>query len=109
MARGRLRRGPGGGVPVGAGAAVGRRGGERALAYAVHRPRRVLAVGLAVAVLGLAVDTQSEVVSDVRELVPQDLQALQDVNTLQKETGVAGEIDVTVRADDITDPRWSPG
>ncbi len=77
---------------------------ERALAHAVHRPRRVLAVGLAVAVLGLAVDTQSEVVSDVRELVPQDLQALQDVNTLQKETGVAGEIDVVVRAKDITDP-----
>ena len=77
---------------------------ERALAHAVHRPRRILAVGFAVAVLGLAVDTQSEVVSDVRELVPQDLQALQDVNTLQKETGVAGEIDVVVRAKDITDP-----
>ena len=77
---------------------------ERALAHAVHRPRRILAVGFAVAVLGLAVDTQSEVVSDVRELVPQDLQALQDVNTLQKESGVAGEIDVVVRAKDITDP-----
>ena len=50
------------------------------------------------------VDTQSEVVSDVRELVPRDLQALKDVNTLQDETGVAGEIDVTVRADDITGP-----
>ena len=49
-------------------------------------------------------DTQSEVVSDVRELVPSDLQALQDVNELQRETGVSGEIDVTVRADDITDP-----
>ena len=35
---------------------------------------------------------------------PQDLQALKDVNALQKETGVSGEIDVTVRADDITDP-----
>ena len=54
---------------------------------------------------GLALDTQSEVVSDVRELVPQDLQALRDVNELQEETGVSGEIDVTVRADDITDPR----
>ena len=39
------------------------------------------------------------------ELVPQDLQALRDVNVLQEETGVSGEIDVTVRADDITDPR----
>jgi predicted RND superfamily exporter protein len=57
-----------------------------------------------VAVVGLALDTQSEVASDVRELVPQDLQALRDVNVLQRETGVSGEIDVTVRADDITDP-----
>ncbi len=79
-------------------------GGERALAYSVDRPRRVLAVGLAVAVLGLAVDTQSEVVSDIQQLVPQDLKALQDVNTLQRETGVAGEIDVTVHADDVTKP-----
>jgi hydrophobe/amphiphile efflux-3 (HAE3) family protein len=76
----------------------------RALGLALSRPRRVLAVGLAVAVVGLALDTQSEVASDVRELVPQDLQALRDVNVLQKETGVSGEIDVTVRADDITDP-----
>lgn len=78
--------------------------GERALAYSMHRPRRVLAVGLAVAVLGLAVDTQSKVISDIQQLVPQDLKALRDVNTLQKETGVAGEIDVTIRAADVTTP-----
>jgi hydrophobe/amphiphile efflux-3 (HAE3) family protein len=77
---------------------------HRALAYSLTRPRRVLAVGLAVAVVGWAVDTQTEVISDVRELVPRDLQALKDVNELQEETGVSGEIDVTVRADDITRP-----
>jgi len=76
----------------------------RALGLALSRPRRVLAIGLVIAVVGLALDTQSEVASDVRELVPQDLQALRDVNVLQDETGVSGEIDVTVRADDITDP-----
>jgi hydrophobe/amphiphile efflux-3 (HAE3) family protein len=76
----------------------------RALGVALTRPKQVLAVGLAMAVAGLALDTQSEVVSDVRELVPQDLQALRDVNVLQAETGVAGEIDVTIRADDVTDP-----
>jgi hypothetical protein len=59
--------------------------GERAVAYAIDRPRRVLAIGLAVAILGFALDTQTEVVSDVRELVPQDLQALKDVNELQRE------------------------
>ena len=67
------------------------------------------ASALVVAVVGLALDTQSEVISDVQQLVPQDLQALRDVNELQKETGIAGEIDVTVRADDITDPRCSAG
>jgi hydrophobe/amphiphile efflux-3 (HAE3) family protein len=76
----------------------------RALGLALQRPRRVLAIGLALAVVGLALDTQSEVVSDIRELVPQDLRALKDVNALQEETGVSGEIDVTVRADEITDP-----
>ena len=76
----------------------------RTLGVALAHPRRVLAVGLVVAVVGIALDTQSEVVSDVRELVPRDLQALRDVNELQEETGVAGEIDVTVRAEDITEP-----
>ena len=77
----------------------------RALGVALARPRRVLAIAAVIAVAGLALDTQSEVVSDVRELVPRDLQALKDVTVLQEETGVAGEIDVTVRADDVTDPK----
>ncbi len=78
---------------------------ERALARSVARPQRVLAVGLVLALAGWAADTQTEVVSDVRELVPSDLEALRDVETLEQETGVAGEIDVTVSADDITRPQ----
>jgi uncharacterized protein len=76
----------------------------RALDYSVRQPRAVLAVGLAVAIVGWAVDSQTKVVSDIRELVPQDLPALRDVKELQKETGVSGEIDVTVHAADITRP-----
>ena len=49
----------------------------RALGVSLTQPKRVLAIGLALAVLGLALDTQSEVVSDVTQLVPQDLQALE--------------------------------
>ena len=75
----------------------------RALGLAI-RGRAGCWPGLAVAVVGLALDTQSEVVSDVRLFVPQDLQALKDVEGTQEETGVSGEIDVTVRADDITEP-----
>jgi predicted RND superfamily exporter protein len=65
----------------------------------------VLAIALAVAVAGLAADTQSKVISDVRELVPGDLPELRDVDALQDETGVSGEIDVSVHARDITDAK----
>jgi uncharacterized protein len=81
-----------------------RRTASSSLATAVERPRRVLAVGLLLAALGWAADTQTRVVSDVTQLVPQNLQALKDVKQLEKATGVSGELDVTVRAKDLTDP-----
>ena len=90
------------------GAAAGDRA-ERALDFALRFPRRVLVVGALIALLGWAADTQTEVVSDVRDLVPRDLQALKDVNVLQESTNVSGEIDVMVTADDLTEPsviRW---
>ena len=97
---------------------VGRRGGSglvrvrgflgrtasAALEMALAQPRRVLAIGLALAVLGWAAETQTELVSDIRQLVPRDLQALKDVNELQRESGVSGEIDVTLRGGDLTTP-----
>ena len=43
-------------------------------------------------------------ISDLRELVPSDLPELQNVDELQEATGVSGEVDVAVRADDLTDP-----
>jgi hydrophobe/amphiphile efflux-3 (HAE3) family protein len=89
--------------------AVARTWPPRAFAFALDNPRRVLAIGAAVAVLGWIADTQTSVVSDVRQLVPQDLQSLKDVNTLQSATGVSGELDVLLRGKDLTDPkvvRW---
>jgi hydrophobe/amphiphile efflux-3 (HAE3) family protein len=86
--------------------------GRRGVDVALVRPRRVLMIGLAVAALGWVADTQTEVISDVRELVPRDLQALQDVNELQEATGVSGEIDVTLSGADLTDPKvieWMTG
>ncbi|MGH2950053.1 MAG: MMPL family transporter, partial [Solirubrobacteraceae bacterium] len=76
---------------------------------ALRRPGRVLAVGLAAAAVGWAVDSRTEVVSDLERLVPQDLEAVQDLQALQEATGVAGEIDVVVEGDDLTEPavvRW---
>jgi hydrophobe/amphiphile efflux-3 (HAE3) family protein len=88
--------------------ATARSRGRRALAYGIAHPRKVLAIGLAVALLGWVADTRIGIESDVRQLVPQDLQALRDVNELEDATGVSGEIDVTVHGA-VTTPaaiRW---
>jgi predicted RND superfamily exporter protein len=72
---------------------------------ATRRPARVVGIGVALAVVGLAVDTQTRVVSDVTKLVPQDQQALRDLRALQRTTGVSGEIDLLVQGHDLTQPR----
>ena len=82
---------------------------ERMLALAVNRPRELLAAGLALAVLGWGLGTQIESVSDVRELAPQSIREVRDLNLLQEATGVSGELDVRVEAPDLTEPatlRW---
>ena len=81
-----------------------RRLGKSALAVAIGRPVRVLAVALALAALGWIASSRTEVVSDIRELAPSSLPALQDVNKLQDETGVSGEVNVVVRSDQLADP-----
>src|SRR4051812_2305049 len=88
---------------TGTGAFLGR-AGRASLAAALTHPRRILLIGLALAVMGWAADTQTKVVSDVRDLVPSDLKALKDAKTLQNTTNVSGEIDVLVSAKDFTDP-----
>ncbi|QEC50171.1 MMPL family transporter [Baekduia soli] len=88
--------------------AVTRHGGAlrgRALGVALRRPDRVLAAGLAIAAIGWVADTQTQVESDVTKLVPQDLQALSDLQALQRSTDVGGQIDVVVRAGSLTDPK----
>jgi hydrophobe/amphiphile efflux-3 (HAE3) family protein len=79
--------------------------GTAVLRGALRRPERVIAIGLALAAIGWAVDSQTEVVSDVERLVPQDLTAVSDLQTLQRATGVAGEVDVIVEGQDLTDPK----
>jgi hydrophobe/amphiphile efflux-3 (HAE3) family protein len=81
-----------------------RRAAGGAFNSALVRPRAVLGIGLLLAVLGWAADTQTKVISDVRQLVPQNMPALKDVNELQDATGLSGEIDVMVQAKDLTDP-----
>ena len=77
---------------------------EHLLSLAISRPRQVLGVSLALALIGWGVGTQIETVSDIRALAPQNLSAVRDLNELQDATGVSGELDVSVEAPDLTDP-----
>ncbi len=81
----------------------------RLLAIALARPGRVLGRGLALAAIGWGAGTPIETQSDIRELAPQGLREVRELNEVQEATGVSGELDVNVRAEDLTDPatiRW---
>jgi uncharacterized protein len=80
----------------------GGRPGRRVLTFVTARPGAVLAVAAVLALGGWAADTQTAVQSDVTKLVPSNMPALRGLNTLEKVTGVSGEIDVMVRARDVT-------
>ncbi|MGN6188738.1 MAG: MMPL family transporter [Conexibacter sp.] len=75
------------------------------LKTSLDKPHRILAIAAALAIAGWVADTQTSVVSDIRKLVPADLPALQDLNTLQDRTASSGEIDVLVEGADVTTPR----
>lgn len=81
-----------------------RRSWQRTLSLATERPLAVLGVGVALAAIGWAAGTQVETASDIRSLAPQDLSAVENLNELQDTTGVSGELDVSVEAEDLTDP-----
>jgi uncharacterized protein len=75
-----------------------------ALVGAVRHPGRVLGVGLALAVLGWGLDTQTKVETDITKLVPSSLSSLQALNTLERTTGVGGEIDLMVSGRNLANP-----
>jgi len=75
-----------------------------ALVGAVRRPGRVLGVGLALAALGWGLDTQTRVETDITKLVPQNLSSLQNLNALERTSGVGGEIDLLVHSSNLTKP-----
>ncbi len=65
----------------------------------------MLAVAAVAALVGWGLDSRIAVVSDLPRLVPQDLAAVRDLDALQRDTGVAGEVDVLVEGADLTDPK----
>jgi hydrophobe/amphiphile efflux-3 (HAE3) family protein len=85
---------------------------ERVLSVARTYPAAVLAVGVGLAVMGWAAGTRVDTVTDIRELAPQNVKAVQGLNELQDTTGVSGELDVSIEAEDLTDPEtveWMAG
>src|SRR5262249_14987925 len=56
---------------------------ERLLELGTGRPRMVLGVGLLLAVVGWGLGTQVETQSDIRQLAPQSITAVRELNELQ--------------------------
>jgi uncharacterized protein len=76
-----------------------------ALGYAPRRPGRVLAIGLALAALGWTLDTQTQVQTNIEKLVPQDTASLRNLATLERLSGVGGELDLMVSGPSVTKPQ----
>jgi hydrophobe/amphiphile efflux-3 (HAE3) family protein len=96
--RRRRRRAP----PVAAGESGG--GPGRLVTAVTRHPGRVLALAAVLAVAGWVADTQMAVQSDVTKLVPRNMPALTNLRTLERVTGVSGEIDVTVSGANVASP-----
>jgi uncharacterized protein len=77
---------------------------KRLVGLALSHPRRVLAVGAVLAVLGWGLGTQIETTTDFRSLGPQGLAEIRDLNRVQDVTGVSGQLQVSVETPDLTDP-----
>jgi hypothetical protein len=93
---------------LGGGSRGFRPGGRRAggwLAVLTGHPGRVLLVGFVLAVAGWVTDTQTAVQSDITKLVPSNMPALRHLNTLERVTGVSGELDVMVHARNVATPQ----
>ncbi|HEY3191677.1 MAG TPA: MMPL family transporter [Solirubrobacterales bacterium] len=86
--------------------------GAGAIAMAIASPRRVLAAGLLLAICGWVASAGTGVETDIRDLAPPNLGALKDLNELEKETGISGDVNVTIKAPDPTNPAvisWAEG
>ena len=86
--------------------------GPRSLAASIAIPGKVIAAAVVLALAGWVAGTKTEIISDFHELLPESLPELQDVSALEDETGVSGEVDVAITADDLTDPEviaWMKG
>lgn len=64
----------------------------------------VITLASVFAIAGLYADEHVGVQTDTKDFVPQDMQALQDLNKLNRVMGGSDQLNVIIRADDIMDP-----
>jgi uncharacterized protein len=73
--------------------------------FAIRRPVLVLSVSVALALVGWGVGTQISTVGEVRQLAPQGLGAVKDLNAFEAATGTTGSMEVLIEAPELTSPR----
>jgi hydrophobe/amphiphile efflux-3 (HAE3) family protein len=74
------------------------------VSLAVRHPWAVLATGIVLALIGWGVGTQISTTSEVRQLAPRNLAAVEDLNTFESATGTTGSMEVLIEAPDLTSP-----
>jgi len=77
--------------------------------FFIHRWKAVLAIGLALSMVGMYADTKVPIETDFKEYIPQDLPPLIQFQHLHNIFGGTDEINIILQADDVTDPetlRW---
>jgi hydrophobe/amphiphile efflux-3 (HAE3) family protein len=74
-------------------------------ARTTSNPRKTVWIAFALAFVGWACGLLSPVTTDIQQLVPASLPAVKDAKAFQKLAGTSGEVDVLVRAGDVTDPK----
>ncbi|MBN8870203.1 MAG: MMPL family transporter [Solirubrobacterales bacterium] len=74
------------------------------LATAIAAPGRVLLLAILLGAIGWAVSTQAQVRTEIGQLLPSRAPVVQDLLEVEDTTGTSGEIDLIVRAPDVTEP-----
>jgi hydrophobe/amphiphile efflux-3 (HAE3) family protein len=77
---------------------------KAALELVPSSPRLVLAIGAACAALGWGLSSLTPVQTDITKLVPQSTPSLRNLATLERLSGVGGEIDLTLTGRNLVKP-----
>ncbi|MBN8866312.1 MAG: MMPL family transporter [Solirubrobacterales bacterium] len=74
------------------------------LATTIRAPGRVLLLALLLGAIGWAVSTQAQIRTEIGQLLPTRAGVVQDLLDVEDTTGTSGEIDLIVKAPDVTSP-----